>query len=198
MIKVSQHPREITRMTNWVRSRMPHGTIKSYLEIGSYAGESLEYVSKIMASGAKVVLVDLGDNQEARAKLIETCEKFEGEGGLDIHLVTGDSTSEKTVEAVRDLCPPRAFDLGFIDGCHDFGYVVRDIGNYGPLCSYLALHDVNPNAIPRQIEKHGYEKPCAAHVWSVLKLSRDVEEFIDEDADKPMGIGLLRGITVGR
>lgn len=184
-------------MCNYMRTMMPKGTITSYLEIGSYAGESLEYVTKILASGAKVVLVDLGDNKAAREKLLERCKSYEGEGGLDIHLVTGDSTDPLVISKVRDLCPPHSFDLCFIDGCHDFSYVVADLGNYSPLSSYVAMHDIDPRCIQKQVEKHWFEKPCAAHAWSVLKLSRSVDEFIDAESARPMGIGLLRGITIG-
>jgi len=195
--KQSQNPKEITGLRNHMRTMMPKGTLSSYLEIGSYAGESFEYMVPALKKGATVVLVDLGDNKAARQNLLEILDKAEKENSLKIHLVTGDSTDPLVISKVKDLCPPHSFDLCFIDGCHDFSYVVSDLANYSPLSSYVALHDIDPRCIQKQVEKHWFEKPCAAHVWSVLKLSRSVDEFIDADAKRPMGIGVLRGITIG-
>jgi len=179
---------------------MADGSIKSYLEIGSYAGESLMYMVPALAPDARIVLVDLGDNPEARTELLAKLEALENDdtNTFDIHLVTGYSETRETLAKVSELCPPRGYDLGFIDGNHDFAYVIKDLENYGPLCSFIAMHDIDPRSISRQITKHGFEKPCAAHAWKVLKLSRTVDEFIDTEAEKPMGIGVLRGITIGR
>lgn len=200
MYKKSQNPKEIRALCNFMRDRMAQGSLKSYLEIGSYAGESLDYIVSIMSKDAKVVLVDLGDNSSARTELLKKIEAYNNSDylKLDIHLITGDSKNAFIVDKVRELCPPRAYDLCFIDGCHDFEYVASDLENYGPMSSYVAMHDIDPRCIPKQVEKHWYEKPCAAHVWRVLKLSRQVDEFIDKESDRPMGIGVLRGITIGR
>lgn len=197
MYKVSQNPKEILGLKEYIKSK---GPFKSYLEIGSYAGESLDYLATAMETNAKIVLVDLGDNPSARKELLNKIEGYENSEHLNfnITLVSGDSRDPLVIDKVRELCPARAFDLCFIDGCHDFEYVVSDLANYGPMSSYVAMHDIDPRCIPRQKEKHWYEKPCAAHAWQVLKLSREVDEFIDETSDKPMGIGVLRGITIGR
>lgn len=193
-VKQSQDEKEITGMLDCV-SRKVGGTFDSYLEIGSYAGESFLYVEKYLAPNARVVLVDLGDNKEANDHLVKILESLQDK--YDIHLIHGDSTAPDTVSLVKDLCPESFFDLCLIDGNHDFHYVTSDLRTYGPLSSFIAMHDIDPRSILRNTEKHGYEKPCAAHVWQAVRICRMVDEFINPENEVPMGLGVLTGLSIG-
>lgn len=183
-------------MLESVTSKLPVGTLSSYLEIGSYAGESLLYTAKYLQKDARVVLVDLGDNGAAREALMKVIGSLRDR--FNITLISGDSTDPQVIDKVRDLCPSYCYDLTLIDGNHDFAYVVSDLKHYGPFSSYVAMHDIDPRAIQKNIKKHGYEKPSAAHVWQVLRLTRTVEEFINaENEESPKGLGVVPGLSIG-
>lgn len=191
-MKQSQDPYEILQLRGYMRSNTPNGRIDSYLEIGSYAGESLTYMAELFHEDTQVVLVDLGDNHKAREALVEVIK------GLDckVQLITGDSTDLAVTKRVAELCPHGKYDLCFIDGCHDYDYVLSDIRTYARYANKVAMHDINPDAIPRQLQKHGYPKPCAAHLWKVVKLFVPYSEFINTNSQVPMGIGVFNGDKV--
>jgi len=187
--KVSQEQEEIEALLKEV------GEISSYLEIGSYAGESLLYVYKYLKEGSTVVLVDLPVNQKARDHLMKVIETL-GKAGITVHLISGDSQDPFIIEKAREFAPSGFYDLTFIDGNHDFDYVVKDLHAYGPMSKRIAMHDIDPRAIKANKAKHGYEKPSAAHVWQVLKMSGETQEFIKQGSSKPRGLGLLRGTSI--
>jgi len=190
MYKVSQDPTEITQMLNYVCGNLAHGYIRRYLEIGSYAGESLLYVAEHMKKGSLVVLVDLGDNAEAREQLLRVCKEV-AQMGAEVHLLTGYAEDPEIVQKVNELRNGGQWDLVLIDGCHDYDNVVKNFEDYGYKANHTAFHDIDPRTRQGNIAKHGYDKPCAAHVWPVLKLARHTEEFINPLNDKPKGLGVL-------
>lgn len=187
--KVSQDPKEIDDLRKAV------GPITSYLEIGSYAGESLLFMAKNFAEGAHVTLIDLPVNQAARQNLVDIVKELQKY--YTVTLISADSRDPVVVQKARELAPNGYYDLVFIDGNHDFEYVISDLANYGPMGKLIAMHDVDPRAIQANVQKHGFEKPSAAHVWQAVRLCRDTQEFINPDSLKPRGLGLLRGISIG-
>jgi len=59
----------------------------------------------------------------------------------DEQLIVGDSTDPKIVGRARERAP---FDVVYIDGCHEYDYVVRDIANYSGMVKpggYLVIDD---------------------------------------------------------
>ena len=58
-------------------------------------------------------------------------------------LVKGDSTSPEIVEKAGALGP---FDIVYIDGCHEYDFVVKDIKTYGGMVKiggYLVMDDAS-------------------------------------------------------
>lgn len=192
MYKVAQQdPEEILPMLKYVRTRLAHGYIRRYLEIGSYAGESLLYAAKFMKPGSEATLVDLGDNKAAQANLYKVMIQL-NEMGIQTYYLRGYAEDLDIVHEAHKLRRGGRWDLCLIDGCHDFRNVVQNYADYGAEANLVAFHDIDPRCIAKNIEKHGYEKPSAAHVWQVLKLSGlRTAEFINEDSEKPKGLGVV-------
>lgn len=60
-------------------------------------------------------------------------------------LVIGDSTDPANVEAAKAMGP---YDMVYIDGCHEYDYVVKDLMNYGLMVKqggYLIMDDASNN-----------------------------------------------------
>lgn len=120
--------------------------VRSYLEIGSDHGESLERIASFLTAPAKLVAVDVG----AAPRLIDVLAALRTTGH-DAHLIVGDSTNLRTIARVVELGP---FDACFIDANHALPFVTADWNNYGPLCRVVGFHDIGwqPNPRKRLIE----------------------------------------------
>lgn len=207
-LKVAQNVREFDDWVTWIKREFQHkighnlnvhaGPFK-YLEIGSYAGESLFFLSQVFPRGSEITLVDLGENNVARKILLPTIEFIQQEYGHKITLLTGLSNDPGILEQVK---AKGRFDMVFIDANHDFGWAMQDFLNYRDKAEWIAFHDISDFNIVKTVIKYGKEVANAAHVWTVLKNIYPKDqwvEFIDYDNDpdmskmdlKPKGIGVL-------
>ena len=97
-------------------------------------------------------------------------------------LISGDSTSERTLELTDKLGP---YDLIFIDANHTYEYVKKDFENYKKFLTpkgVLAFHDIDCPDWP------GINK-----FWNELKVTGKYEmrEFVCEGYALQYGIGML-------
>jgi hypothetical protein len=174
-----QNPAEI----EWLAEQIKGG--HSLLEIGSAAGQSLRYLSKHLAPGAKIRAIDLGEfPAEARdlegvsckRALLDTAEELRAQG-FDVEILFGDSHNSNALMWAREQTPKGGYDLVFLDGDHRFDGVSMDYRRYGPLGKCVALHDIVNEAtdVPK--------------FWKELQSSLVSKSFIARDSD--MGIGLI-------
>lgn len=126
--------------------------VKSYLEIGSKFGGSLEIVGRSLPNGSRIVSVDLPGSAETLAQL-KQCVAQLNDLNYDTHLIVGDSTDQKVVEQVYKFGP---FDACLIDGNHTMPFLKKDWDNYRKICRIVAFHDIGfyreggqpPNRMP--------------------------------------------------
>jgi predicted O-methyltransferase YrrM len=135
----------------WLAALLAREGVRSYLEIGSKSGGSLECMATALPTGSRIVSVDLPSGAETRPQL-EACVARLQDRGYDAHLILGDSTAPGIIEQVAALGP---YDACFIDADHSLPYVTKDWNNYGSLARIVAFHDISyvkkPH-IPKQID----------------------------------------------
>jgi predicted O-methyltransferase YrrM len=131
--------------------------VRSYLEIGSKFGGSLDRVARALPKGSRVVSLDRNVNGPS---LQDCINKLNG-SGYDAWLIPLDSTSTDAVERATALGP---YDAVFIDADHTLPYVTKDWLNYGPLGRIVAFHDIGYVAKPERPK--GIEVP---QFWESIK-----------------------------
>lgn len=160
--------------------------VRSFLEIGSKFGGSLERLANAMSIGSRVVSVDLPRGTRAwpqsEAELKATVSRLQLKG-YDAHLIWGDSTAPEVIAQVRALGP---FDAIFLDGNHTRPFVENDFANYGQIARIVAFHDI---AWRRPLDWQGV-RIDVPEFWEGVKGKYLHEEFRDPDG-KDNGIGVL-------
>lgn len=163
--------------------------VRSFLEIGSKFGGSLERLANAMPTGSRVVSVDLPRGTRAwpqsEAELKATVGRLRLKG-YDTHLIWGDSTAPDVVAKVKDLGP---FDAVFIDANHTTPFLWKDWENYGSIGKIVAFHDIAWHRAPDWKEGIRIDVP---EFWHVIKFAwKRVEEFKFCPTGKNNGIGVL-------
>lgn len=160
---------------------MQRENVRSYLEIGSFSGGSIETAAKYLPVGSRIVSVDKPFKQTKQERLKQILHALR-ERGYDTHLIIGDSTEARIVSDARKLGP---YDALFIDGNHTLPFVKADWKNYGPMAKLVGFHDVAKDKPP-----HG-----ASAFWKDVKQKYRHVEFISEATlqrtDGAFGIGVL-------
>lgn len=160
---------------------------RSFLEIGSKFGGSLQRVADVMPAGSRVVSVDLPNGtrlwKESSAALSGLIYRLKKQG-FDAHLIWGNSTDPKVIDQVRALGP---FDAIFIDGDHRLPGVTADWKTYGPMGKLVAFHDIAWHRAP---EWQGTRIDVPAF-WDGIKADHRHQEFKFCHTGKNNGIGVL-------
>lgn len=133
MISDQQTPQE------WLWFLDQVGLIGSYLEIGSYNGNSLLAIASSgqVKPGAIIRAVDLG-NHGTGQQLQDVCSRLTA-AGLDAQCLLANSANPTTEKWARTWAP---YDVVFIDGDHSFTGVEGDWLQYGELGKIVAFHDI--------------------------------------------------------
>lgn len=162
--------------------------VRSFLEIGSKFGGSLERLASAMPVGSRVVSVDLPRGTRAwpqsEAELKATVARLQTEG-YDTHLIWGDSTDPQVVAKVRALGP---FSAIFIDANHTTPYLWKDWENYGTMGRVVAFHDIGWRRAPEWSEGVRIDVP---QFWDEIKTGYRYEELKFCPTGKNNGIGVL-------
>jgi predicted O-methyltransferase YrrM len=160
---------------------MKNENVRSYLEIGSFSGGSIETAAQYLTVGSRIVSIDKPWKQTKQERLTSILNALK-QRGYDTHLVVGDSTESRSIYKARKFGP---YDAVFIDGNHTFPYVKSDWENYGSLGRIVGFHDIAKDKPP-----HG-----ASAFWNQLKSKYRHVEFISEATrartDGAFGIGVL-------
>src|SRR5262245_41577523 len=101
---------------------MKNAFADSYLEIGSWSGESIRLAASVLPSGSRIVSVDKPFKKTKEMYLRQAMQDLR-RAGHDTHLFLGDSADPSIIAAVRKLGP---FDVVFIDGDHTVPMVKSD------------------------------------------------------------------------
>ncbi len=163
--------------------------VKSYLEIGSFSGGSIELVAQVLPKGSRIVSVDKPWKSTKEHKLRDVLSRLKQEG-YDTHLIIGDSTDSKIIETVYALGP---YDAVFIDGDHRLAYVESDWKHYGVITRIVGFHDIARD-MPK--DQHGGPHEVGSW-WRQLKTGYRNVEFISDktrsrtDTKAAYGIGVI-------
>ncbi len=132
-----------------------------------------------MPRGSRVVAVDMptGDTLSS----LKACRAELDRMGYDAVLLTGDSTDETIISAVKALGP---FSACLIDANHTTEYVTADWANYGPLSGIVAFHDISHKR-PRQPGRLPIEVPA---FWEKIKHGYRHVEIKHEPMDNGFGV----------
>lgn len=173
------NPQELERLLEWVSGAT------SILEIGSRYGYTLVDIAHRMAPGAKVLSVDLPDQEgwndpQAIFHLRENIQRLQNEG-YAARLIEGDSHDLSVIEAVLAHGP---FDVVFIDGDHTYEGVTQDWDYYGEAGNVVIFHDI------RRPQSGEWQGLGVWRLWAELKeAGLHCEEFIASGSK--MGIGKI-------
>jgi Methyltransferase domain len=177
MAHLLQDKWEFTSFCDLLRSE----NVRSYLEIGSFSGGSIEAVARYLPAGSRIVSIDLPWKPQKQMRLAEVLGELKGRG-YETHLFLGNSTDRKMVHKATKFGP---YDAVFIDGNHTLPFVKSDWENYGALGRLVGFHDIAKDKPP-----HG-----AAAFWQELKPRYRHAEFISENTkvrtDGAFGIGVV-------
>jgi hypothetical protein len=184
MVTITQSEYEISAFVEILRD----AGVRSFLEIGSRFGGSLDRIGRSLPAGSRIVSCDSGKGmgggkpgaKESLYKVVSGLKK----DGYDAHLVMGHSQAPLIVKQVRKLGP---FDAVFIDGDHEYEGARKDWLNFGRKAKICGFHDmawVEPEGFPSYAKK--VEVP---RLWAELKDEYRSQEFVDPDFN--MGIGVL-------
>ena len=154
--------------------------VRSYLEIGSWSGGSIEMVAKHLPKGSRIMSIEMPVDQQKFLQLQQVLSRLH-RNGYWVSLWAGDSTSEKCIRKAMEMGP---FDAIFIDGSHTYEGVESDWQNYGYLGRIVGFHDIAIDKPP-----HGVAK-----FWRTLKPHYRHVEFISEETRRQTegyGIGVV-------
>lgn len=172
LVKNSQNLKEFDWWCSWIKEQIIRDTKPiHYLEIGSYAGESLFYLSQIFPRNSVITLVDLGDNSVARDILVtKTIPWVKEKFGHEINLLTGDARNPEVINQTKAFAPNGRYDLLFIDANHNFEFAVEDFKNYRDKADWIAFHDISKFNTEKTKAKYGVYQANANHIWEMIKL----------------------------
>ena len=153
---------------------------RSYLEIGSWSGGSIEMAAKYLPQGSRIVSIEMPVSPVKYAKLQQVMGGLVRDG-YSAFLCTADSAHGLPIRLARELGP---YDAVFIDGDHTFEGVESDWEHYGKLGKIIGFHDVAIDKPPQGV----------ARFWKQLKTKYRHVEFISEETrqqDIGYGIGVV-------
>lgn len=175
--------------------------VESYLEIGARHGDTFYRICQQVRSIQVAIAVDLpagpwgAEGTDRYLKHAVSSVKIVL--GLKAEMFLGDSQSlemASQVLAARTALHPvevgkPVFDAILIDGDHRYEGVKRDFELWGPHARKLiAFHDIDGHGVIQKAQRLPVEVPV---LWAELKPHYPHFEFIDENRNRPMGIGVL-------
>jgi len=183
-IKPMQVREEIESLLTILKERKP----KYVLEIGTARGATLFLLSRIAASDATIISIDLprgrfgGGYSAFRIPLYKSFALK----NQRIFLLRENSHDFGAFEKVRGILGENNLDFLFIDGDHTYGGVKKDFESYSNLVKkggMIALHD---------IAKHPKGTGCTVdRFWAELKGKFSCKEIIKDKNQGWAGIGVI-------
>ncbi|MHA2339428.1 MAG: class I SAM-dependent methyltransferase [Candidatus Hodarchaeales archaeon] len=161
---------------------------KIILEIGTYDGGTLFFLSRFARPDAILITVDLPlvrDGAGYSPAKIPFYKSFTSYN-QKIHFIRENSQSPKTVKKIEKILKNRKIDVLFIDGDHSYEGVKKDFeifSKYVKKGGIIAFHD---------IVEHPAELKCEVdRFWNEIKKEYEFKEFISDKGENWAGIGIL-------
>lgn len=180
---ILQLPDELLRFHAFLRSRSP----RAICEIGTASGGHFYMLSQSLPSLTTLIGVDLNVGNRAFLRLL-------ARNDLNVHLITGDSSSTRVRTAVERVVKGQGLDLLFIDGDHTYSGVRSDYLNYRGLVrdgGLISFHDIVKDHRARFGRETRNWAGDVPEFWERLKpLSRTLE-FVSNPEQDGYGIGVL-------
>lgn len=151
-----------------------------FLEIGVFKGQVISLIGLLAGLYKKRAFIvgispfdGTGDkystynrNLDYESIARKTWSNFLPEGDISLQLVKGSSTD---IQKISDIAVTYPYDIIYIDGCHDYDVVVKDILNYAPMVKdggFLVMDDAATDR--------------ATHNWpGHADVGRAVVQFLD-------------------
>lgn len=158
------------------------------LEIGTYLGGTLLFLTRLASPEATIISVDLpggkwgGGYGRSRAWVYKRFARHRQR----LELFQGDSHKREMLHRVVAVLGGRALDYLFIDGDHTYEGVKQDFELYSPLVrsgGVIALHD-----IAEDLPSTGCE---VCRFWNQIKSQYRHIEIINDRQRCAYGIGVL-------
>lgn len=158
------------------------------LEIGTAAGGTLLFLTRLASPRATIVSVDLpgGDFGGGYGPGRRWCYQRFARRGQNIYLLQGDSHSSEMLARVKTAVGAWPLDYLFIDGDHKYEGVRRDFEMYAPLVrkgGLIAFHDI-VDGPPENVGG----VPC---FWREIRRQHSYREIIHDPQQGGWGIGVL-------
>lgn len=183
MADILQDEAEIAAFAELVRAE----GVRSYLEIGSKFGGSLDRVAAVMPTGSRMVSIDLPRGTKAwpvsEASLKGVVNNLNKQGH-NAQMIWGNSQDRKVIEHARALGP---FDLILIDGDHRSAGVTADWQNYAEMGRMIAFHDIAWHRAPTWVGT----RIDVPEFWASIKTGYRHQEIVLCPTGKNNGIGVL-------
>lgn len=162
---------------------------KIILEIGTYDGGTLFFLSRFASPDAKLITIDLpevaNDYGYSPAK-IPFYKSFKLKGQR-IHFIRAISQSPAAIKKIKKILKKEKIDVLFIDGDHSYEGVKKDFTIYEQFVKKGGL------VIFHDIVEHPIELKCEVdRFWDEIKKKFKYEELISQKNEKWGGIGIIR------
>lgn len=159
---------------------------KNVLEIGSLFGGTFYLLCKLSNLEGKKISIDYPFyGQQEGLKQRRTHENMMT-FAKDVHIITGDSHAQDTVEKLKNVLNGEELDFIFIDGDHSYEGVKMDLEMYSPFLKdggYIGFHDINDT------EFHRNANCYVEKLWTELK---DYKKIEFNTKSMYMGIGVIQ------
>ncbi len=161
---------------------------KLILEIGTYDGGTLFFLSKFAHPDATIITIDLPIIRQGAGyspAKIPFYKAFKSKN-QKIHFIRENSHTIAAITKVQKILKRKKIDVLFIDGDHTYKGVKKDYENFSPFVrkgGLIAFHDIveHPNELKCEVDRF----------WNEIKENCEYREFISEKGKKWAGIGLI-------
>ena len=184
LIRPWQFRDEILSLAKEIESLKPSVVV----EIGTANGGTLFMATRLAASDALVVSIDLPGGQFGGGYpdwKIPIYESF-ARKDQNIELLRSDSHSDDTIERLKEILNGKSIDYLFIDGDHTYEGVKVDFERYKELVrpgGKIGFHD---------IAYHPDSSCDVFRYWNEIKEGYRYSEFIDDPSQGKFGVGVIQ------
>ena len=158
---------------------------KLILEIGTARGGTLYPFLKNADNDAEIITIDLPNGKFGGEKGMQDEQVMQSwkKNGQTLHVIRGDSTSQKVVGKITAHLQGRKFDFVFIDGDHTYSVVKSDYLTYREFTNgIMVFHDI--------VEHKDNIDVGVKRFWDEITANEKIE-IIHDPAQGWAGIGII-------